>query len=481
MEYLPIFARLDRRPCLVVGGGEVALRKVQLLLRSGARVTVNAPQLTEGLSELARSGAIRVRPGVFDPDLISRQFLVIAATDDLQTNTRVYQAANRAGKLVNVVDDPARCSFIMPAIVDRSPLVVAISSGGAAPVLARLVRARLESLLPANLGKLAALARSFRATVKKQLGSLARRRRFWESVFTGPVASLAEAGRLRAARAALQKALARARSEPEAPPGEVWLVGAGPGDPSLLTLRALQLMQQADVILHDRLVSEAVLDLARRDAKRIPVGKAPGCRGTSQEEINALMIDLARGGQRVCRLKGGDPFIFGRGGEELEALRAAGIAFQVVPGITAAAGCAAYAGVPLTHRSHSQAVMFVTAHHTDALDTLDWSSLARARQTLAIYMGVRKFGRIRDELVRHGRTAGTPIAIIQNGTTPAQRVLQGTLGSLPTLAERHKVQSPAILIVGEVAQLAGQLGWFEATAGVEASEAPWQPATAAMG
>jgi uroporphyrin-III C-methyltransferase/precorrin-2 dehydrogenase/sirohydrochlorin ferrochelatase len=364
----------------------------------------------------------------------------------------VYEFATDAGIFCNGVDDVANCSYITPAIVDRSPIVVAISSGGAAPVLARKLREQIELLLPTGLSRLAVLARQWRVRVGKRLGDLLSRRRFWESVFDGPAASHAIAGDIAAAEATMTELL---EDSPAVQAGEAWLVGAGPGDPGLLTIRALQVMQTADVILHDRLVSEGVLDMARRDADLISVGKTPGCHANSQEEINALLVNLVGSGKRVCRLKGGDPFIFGRGGEEAEALSDAGLSYQVVPGITAAAGCAAYSGIPLTHRNVSQSVTFVTAHGKNSVDELDWAALARNKQTLAFYMAVQRFPDLMNNLISNGRSVDTPIAIIEKGTTPEQRVIRGTLGQLTLLADAHRVAAPAMLIVGEVAALGG--------------------------
>ena len=458
MDYLPIFARLDQRPCLVVGGGAVARRKVDLLLAAGADVTVNAPALNEDLDAYSAAGRIRHEPGEFDPRLVERRFLVIAATDDVEINTRVYQSANAASTLVNVVDDPDRCSFITPAIVDRSPLVIAISSGGKAPVLARMLREWLEGRLPAALGRLTALAGSLRRRVKGRLPTVAQRRRFWERAFSGEFARETIAGNAGRARARFEAELEAAAGE--GLPGEVYLVGAGPGDPGLLTLRALQLMHLADVILHDRLVSRSILEMARRDADLIAVGKAPGQAGAHQSDIEALMIRLARQGKRVLRLKGGDPFIFGRGGEEARALARAGISCEIVPGITAAAGSAAYAGIPLTDRTVSRSVSFTTAHDDAAMADADWAALARPQHTAVFYMGVGRAEAIRDQLIAHGRPAGTPIAIIENATTPAQRCIRGTLESLPTLIRDHQVQAPATIIVGETAGLEPSLEWF---------------------
>ncbi|MCC5868568.1 MAG: uroporphyrinogen-III C-methyltransferase [Gammaproteobacteria bacterium] len=468
MDFLPIFLRLHGQPCLLVGGGATAMRKARLLLRAGADLTVVAPQMCESLTALASEGALRHVAEPFAGVHLEGMRLVIAATNDAAVNRRVAELADQAGILCNVVDDLEACRFIMPAIVDRSPLMVAISSAGSAPVLVRMLREKFERLLPARLGELARLASRWRARVKQALPAGVARRRFWESAFEGPVADHMMAGRSLPAERALSAALREAQRDsidnrlPEGKAGIAWLVGAGPGDPGLLTLRALQIAQQADVILYDRLVSDEILELTRRDADRICVGKKPGEPCMTQAQISALLVKLVAQGRRVCRLKGGDPFIFGRGGEEAEALVAAGLPFEVVPGVTAAAACGAYAGIPLTHRDHSQSVVLITAHGKASIDRLDWRSLARDQQTLAFYMGVSRLGDIRDHLLAHGRAGATPVALVENGTTRAQRVIRGQLAELPELAMRHNVSAPAMLFVGEVAGLAGRLSWFQA-------------------
>lgn len=461
MDYFPAFLQLRGRPCLVVGGGSIALRKAQLLSSAGARLNIVAPRICDDLHAFALENDHSVRPRRFRPDDVNGHWLVVSATGDPDVDAAVFRHASDRGVFCNSVDDIASCSYITPAIVDRSPIVIAISSGGAAPVLARKLRAQIETLIPNGIGNLARLAKSWRNKVRERLRLLLDRRRFWEAVFEGPIASAAIAGDIAAAEKSMAALLDDERAGHQ---GEAWLVGAGPGDPGLLTLSALQSLQTADVVLHDRLVSTEVLQLARRDAELISVGKVPGCRENSQEEINRLLVDLVASGKRVCRLKGGDPFIFGRGGEEAEALQAAGLAFHVVPGITAAAGCAAYAGIPLTHRDFSQSVAFVTAHGKDSVDKLDWSSLARDKQTLAFYMAVRRFGDVMNNLIGHGRSADTPVAIIENGTTKDQRVFRGTLGQLTLLAEAHRIMAPAMLIVGEVAALGDEKGGTQSLA-----------------
>jgi len=459
MKLYPLFADLARRAVLVVGGGEVAARKVESLLAAGADVTVGAPALNEALERALAQGHIRHRSGEFDEHWLDEAWLVIAATSDIAVNRAVAAAATARRILANVVDDAALSSFHVPAIVDRSPLIVAISSAGAAPMLARQLRERLETLLDPALGPLTALAQHFRAQIAGRHPDLGTRRRFYERLFDGRILGFLRRGQPALAQSALEAELA-ARETPST--GSVVLVGAGPGDPGLLTLKGLRALNQADVILHDRLVSPEVLALARRDAQRIEVGKSAAGHSTAQAQIHALLLEHAGAGRRVVRLKGGDPFVFGRGGEELEFLRDHDIPFEVVPGITAAVACAAHAGVPLTHRDHAQSVRFVTAHCQASLDSLDWAALAQERQTLAVYMGVGELATLRDRLIAQGRATTTPFALIENGSRPEQRIVVGTLDDLPERAIGHTVRSPALLILGEVAALAERLHWFGA-------------------
>ncbi|MFC3914847.1 siroheme synthase CysG [Pseudaeromonas sharmana] len=455
MDYLPLFANVAQRPVLLVGGGEVALRKARLLLEADASVTVVAPDLHEELHQLQQLGRIIHQAELFQASHLHGQRLVIAATDDEQVNADVAAAAEAAGLWVNVVDDPARSSFIFPSIIDRSPIIVAISSGGAAPVLARLLRERLEALLPGHLGQLARLSGQLRERVKSALTSLTQRRRFWERVFaSGQLASLLRAGETEQGRQWMETALQQGEQEG----GELVLVGAGPGDAGLLTLKGLQQIQQAEVVLYDQLVSPEVLNLVRRDAERICVGKKAGAHSVPQAEINALLVEHALAGKRVVRLKGGDPFMFGRGAEELEAARDAGIAFSVVPGITAAAGATAYAGIPLTHRDHAQSAVFITGHCQQDGREPDWPALAASNQTLVIYMGLIASPVIQQRLLSHGRAPTTPVALIERGTTAEQKVWRGELQHLAELASG--AASPSLIVVGEVAALADQLSWF---------------------
>ncbi|EKT4468466.1 siroheme synthase CysG [Pseudomonas sp. p1(2021b)] len=458
MDYLPLFHKLQGGRVLVVGGGEIALRKARLLADAGAALRVVAPDVDGQLAALAREGGGEVLVRGYQAGDLDGCRLVIAATDDSGLNAQVSADAQARSLPVNVVDAPALCTVIFPAIVDRSPLVVAVSSGGDAPVLARLIRARLEAWIPAAYGELAGLAARFRDKVKALYPDVNQRRGFWEDVFQGPIAERQLAGQGSEAERLLQAKVDGAAVQQG---GEVYLVGAGPGDPDLLTFRALRLMQQADVVLYDRLVAPAIIEMCRRDAERIYVGKRRADHAVPQEQINRLLVDLARQGKRVLRLKGGDPFIFGRGGEEIEELAEEGIPFQVVPGITAASGCSAYGGIPLTHRDYAQSVRFITGHLKDGTSNLPWQDLVAPAQTLVFYMGLVGLPTICAELIRHGRAASTPAALVQQGTTRHQRVFTGTLADLPELVARHEVHAPTLIIVGEVVQLRDKLAWFE--------------------
>src|SRR3989344_9286314 len=463
MDFLPIFLELKGRTCVVIGGGEVAARKVGLLLGAGAQVRVYAPALGETLGRLARAGKIGHFPSDFRAEQLDEAALAIAATDDDAVNRAVHEAAGARRIPVNVVDHPELSSFIMPSIIDRSPVVAAVSTGGASPVLARLIRARLETLIPAAYGRLAKLVAEFRETVKQRFQYPGTRRRFWEDVLQGPIAERMLSGQEDAAREALAKRLETA-VDGSKPLGEVYLVGGGPGDSDLLTFRALRLMQQADVVVYDRLVSPEVLELVRRDADRIYAGKERDNHAIPQEDINHLLVRLAKEGKRVVRLKGGDPFIFGRGGEEIATLMEEGVPFQVVQGITAAAGCASYAGIPLTHRDYAQSVVFVTGHLKDGSVNLNWKALAQPSQTLVFYMGLHGVTDICRELIHHGLSQNMPAALVQQGTTRHQRVITGTLETLPGILKKTKVKAPTLIIVGEVVTLREKLNWFRPSA-----------------
>ncbi len=456
----PLFADLKDRRVLVVGGGPVAERKTEALLHAGARPRVGAPDLTPRLRAWHGEGRIDWIPGHFDAHWLAGTWLVVAATDDTAVNRAVATAAEARHVFANVVDDGELSSFHVPAIVERGPLQVAISSGGGAPMLARHLRRQLETLLDDSWASLADLFTRQRYRIRQRFPQPGERRRFFETLLAGPLPRLFRQQLHAQAEQHFQAMLDQRAAT--AHPGSVAVVGAGPGDAGLLTLNALRAMNEADVILHDRLVSEDVLRLGRRDATYIEVGKSATGHSTRQDDIHALMLEHAREGRRVVRLKGGDPFVFGRGGEELEFLRGHGIPYEVVPGITAAVACAAYAGIPLTHRDHAQSVKLVTAHCKDSFDTLDWHALAQERQTLAVYMGVAGLEGLRDRLIAHGRAASTPFALVENGSRRDQRVVSGTLADLPEIARSQQVRSPALLILGEVAALAGTLHWFGA-------------------
>ncbi len=457
MDYLPLFHKLQGRVVLLVGGGEMALRKARVLLEAGATLRVIAPVISEALQALvlAQQGECVLR--TYETADMQDCCLVLATTDQPQVNTAISTQAKALGIPVYAVGAPELSTVVFPAIVDRSPLVIAVSTAGHAPVLARLARAKIETLLPASYGHLAGLAARFRDQVKSLLPHVQPRRAFWEDVFQGQIAEHVFAGREQQAEQLLNEKINGAQNQVV---GEVYLVGAGPGDPDLLTFKALRLMQQADVVLYDRLVAPAILELCRRDADRIYVGKQASNHSVPQDQINLKLVELAQQGKRVVRLKGGDPFIFGRGGEEIEELAAQHIPFQVVPGVTAASGCSAYAGIPLTHRDYAQSVRFVTGHPKDGVLDLPWSELVSTTQTVVFYMGLGCLPDICQQLMVHGRAAQTPIALVENGTTAQQRVFAGTLESINQQVSEFAVQSPSLIIVGEVVALREKLNWF---------------------
>jgi uroporphyrin-III C-methyltransferase / precorrin-2 dehydrogenase / sirohydrochlorin ferrochelatase len=458
MDYLPLFHKLDKQKCLLIGGGSVATRKARLLLEANASLTVIAPALSEELSQLATAKEINHIKRVFAAHDTLGFSLVICATNDEKTNSQVSAEAQLNNIPVNVVDQPQLCSFIFPAIVDRSPMTIAISSGGAAPVLSRLMRAKLETLLPHTLGQLASLAAECRQTVKDHFSNIKQRRIFWETIFNGPIADLSYQGKHDEAKKKLLQTLDQTENSPTL--GKVYLVGGGPGDPELLTLKALRLLQLADIIIYDRLVSGDVLNLARRDAERIYVGKQRSDHSVPQEDINALLIKLAKEGKRVVRLKGGDPFMFGRGGEEIETLVDENIDFEVVPGITAASGCASYSGIPLTHRDHAQSCMFVTGHLKDNTVNLDWDQLAKPNQTIVIYMGLVGLRQISEKLIERNLANNTPVALIQKGTTPDHRVIISDLLHIADKVDQLKPKPPTLIIIGSVVSLHHKLNWI---------------------
>jgi uroporphyrin-III C-methyltransferase / precorrin-2 dehydrogenase / sirohydrochlorin ferrochelatase len=463
MERLPIFLNIRDRRCLLVGGGEIAARKARLLIRCGAELLVVAPTICEeikALSTLNGSGKVTLQAVDFSADHLHDACIVVAATDDQSINRKVSELAQANGLPVNVVDQPELCSFILPAIVDRSPILVAISSGGSSPVLGRKLKELSEIMLPGKVGTLAELLSSFRPEVKASISGFDQRVRFWEDVLDSEIPELVYSDNYSRAKNILQQKLDKAGSEPEPTFGEVYLVGAGPGDPELLTLKALRLMHKADVILYDRLVSEEIMDKCRPDAEKMYVGKARADHAVEQQSINQLLVNFAQQGKRVLRLKGGDPFIFGRGGEELSTLAEAGVNFQIVPGITAASGCASYAGIPLTHRDYSQSVRFLTGHTKDGRVPLDWKTLVKEQQTLVFYMGLVGLPLICEQLIEHGKSASTPVAVIQQGTTVTQKVASSTLENIVSKVVAAELKAPTIIIVGEVVSLRKNLEWF---------------------
>ena len=456
MDIFPISLKLQQQPCLIVGGGHIAYRKAVLLHKAGAVIHVIAPDIDANLLQLVEESQGQYIQALYPAQIQLNDYrLVIAATDDYAVNTQVFEDCEALKILVNSVDDPPHCRFMVPAIVDRSPLVISVASNGTSPVLSRQIRTQLETTIPHGMGKLAEFSGKWRAAVKAKISNPDERRVFWEDLYASPLKeqvfhdNLAEADRL----------IEQALLEWKTPKGEVYLVGAGPGDPELLTLKALRLMQQADVVIYDRLVSPAIMELCRRDATKIYVGKARSNHAVPQEGINALLVEYASKGQRVCRLKGGDPFIFGRGGEEIQELFAAGVPFQVVPGITAASGCSAYAGIPLTHRDYAQSVRFLTGHLKEGSPELPWDELVYQNQTLVLYMGLVGLEKICEKLIEHGQRPDMPVALISKGTTPEQKVVVGTLADIASKVEENHIQAPTLTIIGDVVSLREQLQW----------------------
>ena len=456
MDIFPISLKLQQQPCLIVGGGHIAYRKAVLLHKAGAVIHIIAPDIDANLLQLVEESQGQYIQALYPAQIQLNDYrLVIAATDDYAVNTQVFEDCEALKILVNSVDDPPHCRFMVPAIVDRSPLVISVASNGTSPVLSRQIRTQLETSIPHGMGKLAEFSGKWRAAVKAKISNPDERRVFWEDLYASPLKeqvfhdNLVEADRL----------IEQALLEWKTPKGEVYLVGAGPGDPELLTLKALRLMQQADVVIYDRLVSPAIMELCRRDATKIYVGKARSNHAVPQEGINALLVEYASKGQRVCRLKGGDPFIFGRGGEEIQELFAAGVPFQVVPGITAASGCSAYAGIPLTHRDYTQSVRFLTGHLKEGSPELPWDELVYQNQTLVLYMGLVGLEKICEKLIEHGQRPDMPVALISKGTTPEQKVLVGTLADIASKVEENHIQAPTLTIIGDVVSLREQLQW----------------------
>lgn len=459
MRYFPVFLDAQDLDVLIVGAGEVGARKLELILKSPARVTVVAPWMCNTVLGYADHPQVTLVQRKFEHEDLNKADMAFVATDDEQLNANIYQLAKEAQVLVNVVDNTPLCQFITPSIIDRSPVTIAMASGGVAPVLLRYLRQKLESVIPANISRLGRFSEKFRNIVKQRLNGVTARRYFWEDVLDGDVAELIEKGRDDEAEQLFERMLSAAENDTEVQ-GQVYLVGAGPGDPDLLTFRALRLMQKADVVIYDRLVSKPILELVRRDAEKIYVGKAKSHHSLPQPDINALMVSEAKKGNRVVRLKGGDPFIFGRGGEEIETLLAEGIDFQVVPGITAASGTASYAGIPLTHRDHAQSVVFATGHLKDGTIDLNWPALAHTNQTLVFYMGLTGLPIICSKLTEHGLPADTPIALVQQATLPGQKVVTGTLADITSNPATATLRPPTLVIVGTVVSLQPKMDWY---------------------
>ena len=456
MEIFPISLKLQQQRCLIVGGGHIAYRKAVLLHKAGAVIHVIAPDIDANLLQLVEESQGQYIQALYPAQIQLNDYrLVIAATDDYAVNTQVFEDCEALKILVNSVDDPPHCRFMVPAIVDRSPLVISVASNGTSPVLSRQIRTQLETSIPHGMGKLAEFSGKWRAAVKAKISNPDERRVFWEDLYASPLKEQVFHDNLTEADRLIEQALLKWKT----PKGEVYLVGAGPGDPELLTLKALRLMQQADVVIYDRLVSPAIMELCRRDATKIYVGKARSNHAVPQEGINALLVEFASKGQRVCRLKGGDPFIFGRGGEEIQELFAAGVPFQVVPGITAASGCSAYAGIPLTHRDYAQSVRFLTGHLKEGSPELPWDELVYQNQTLVLYMGLVGLEKICEKLIEHGQRPDMPVALISKGTTPEQKVLVGTLEDIASKVEENHIQAPTLTIIGDVVSLREQLQW----------------------
>ncbi|MEN3977522.1 siroheme synthase CysG [Acinetobacter sp. CWB-B33] len=456
MDIFPISLKLQQQPCLIVGGGHIAYRKAVLLAKAGAALHVISPDIDANLLEIVEQSGGQYTKAAYSSGFALRDYrLVIAATDDKAVNQAVFEACEAENVLVNSVDDPPHCRFMVPAIIDRSPLVVSIATNGASPVLSRQIRTQLEASIPHGMGKLADFSGKWRAAVKAKIENPDERRIFWEDLYASPLKEQVFNGNAAEADRLIEQALI----EWKQPKGEVYLVGAGPGDPELLTLKALRLMQQADVVIYDRLVSAPIMELCRRDAEKIYVGKARSNHAVPQDGINALLVKYASEGKRVCRLKGGDPFIFGRGGEEIQELFAAGIAFQVVPGITAASGCSAYAGIPLTHRDYAQSVRFLTGHLKEGSPELPWNELVYQNQTLVLYMGLVGLEKICENLIAHGQRPDMPVALVSKGTTPEQKVLVGTLADIASKVAEHQIQAPTLTIIGDVVSLREQLQW----------------------
>ena len=459
MKHIPAFVEAENKIILVVGGGAMAARRAAMAQIAKAYVTVVSSSLSMEFEDLKD---FKHEARNFCPSDLDGVALVFVSDDDKEIETYVSSEAKKRGVLCNVADRQELSSFIMPSIIDRSPLVLAISSGGEAPILARMLRSKLEAFVPSGFGRLASFANSYRGRVSALVKGGMLRRRFWENFSDGPIAERVFSGQMDEAKALMELALKEqglnSNLEPE---GEVYLVGTGPGDPDLLTFRAIRLMQKADIVLHDRLVPDEILNLVRRDADRFFVGKKRGDHAVPQEEISQLLVDFAKKGMRVLRLKGGDPFTFGRGGEEIERLAAEKIVFQVVPGISAANGCAAYAGIPLTHRDHAQSCIFITGHTKDGKLDLNWDTLIQTGQTVVVYMGLNSLPQFLSLYLNYGGDSDTLAAVVDNGTRVEQRVITGNIGNLVKKVEKAEFSGPAIIIIGSVVKLRQKLAWYE--------------------
>tara|TARA_Y100000766_G_scaffold99143_1_gene84496 strand:- start:1145 stop:2560 length:1416 start_codon:yes stop_codon:yes gene_type:complete len=459
MSYLPLFIDVTGKKCLVVGGGKVASRKLIPILSTNMIVTLISPDIIDEIHQASNEHKnLKIIKRRFNSEDIEDQFLIVAATNDTKINKEIAKISKEKNILINMAEDSISGNTLIPSVVDRDPIKIAVSSGAASPILTRLVKTKLETVIPYSFSKLAEFMMEYRSTVKKTFSKISERRNFWEIFLDGPISEMVLSGHVDKAKKALEKSLAEKVMLEKT--GEVYLVGAGPGDPELLSFKALRLMQKADIVIYDRLVSRPIMNLIRQDAEKIYVGKQRADHTMPQENINHLLARLALEGKKVLRLKGGDPFIFGRGGEEIESLIKDDIPFQIVPGITAASGCASYAGIPLTHRDYSQACIFVTGHLRDGTVNLNWKMLAHEKQTLIFYMGMHGSKIICEELVKHGLKKQTPAALIVKGTTEDQEVIIGDLESMPEIILKNKIIPPTLLIIGDVVKLHNKLKWF---------------------
>ena len=459
MSYLPLFIETTGKKCLIVGGGKVASRKLIPILKAKMKVTLISPEVIEEIElNFQKNKNLKIIKRKFEPEDIEGQFLIIAATNEKTTNQKIAKLSKDNNILVNMAEDSLSGNTLIPSVVDRDPIKIAVSSGAASPILTRLVKTKLETVIPYSFSKLADIMMEYRDVVKKNFLKISDRRKFWEVFLDGPVSEMVLSGHIDKAKKALDESLKENKFLEKT--GEVYLVGAGPGDPELLSFKALRLMQKADIVIYDRLVSRPIMNLIRQDAEKIYVGKQRADHAMPQENINQLLARLALEGKKVLRLKGGDPFIFGRGGEEIESLIKDDIPFQIVPGITAASGCASYAGIPLTHRDYSQACIFVTGHLRDGTVNLNWEMLAHEKQTLIFYMGMHGSKIICEELIKHGLSNETPAALIVKGTTEDQEVIIGNLKNMPEIIMERKIVPPTLLIIGDVVKLHNKLKWF---------------------